>query len=105
MGLAMGLAMQAIALCGVLVHAVTPERSTQALRALALPSDQTKLRASEYRKKLDGAAAKVMQGVTRGSLLMEYYTAQWQKAPESPIAFFIALDFNMIVEGHAREGK
>ena len=105
MGLAMGLAMQAIALCGVLVHAVTPERSTHALRALALPSDQTKLRASEYRKKLDGAAAKVMQGVTRGSLLMEYYTAQWQKAPESPIAFFIALDFNMIVEGHAREGK
>ena len=91
----------------------TPERPRHALQAAVVLEGHT-LMAADYRRQVDGAAGQIMQGFTResragdtvqGSLLMQYYTNQWQKAHESPPAFFIALDFNVIVEGYAREGK
>ena len=100
------------------VHALIREPLTTPDRPHALQSavvlEGHTLMAADYRRQVDGAAGQIMQGFTResragdtvqGSLLMQYYTNQWEKAHESPPAFFIALDFNVIVEGHAREGK
>ena len=100
------------------VHALIRESFTKperphALQAAVVLEGHT-LMAADYRRQVDGASGQIMQSFTResragdtvqGSLLMQYYTNQWEKAHESPPAFFIALDFNVIVEGYAREGK
>ena len=105
----MGLALQALALCGahaLIRGSLTPPEGTAALQAsVALGAAPDALVSADYRKKVDKASAEIMSGFLRGNLLMQYYVAQWQQTSESPTAFFIAVDFNMIVEGSAREGK